>query len=266
MPGTKITAPIPMPTRDFLTEVALGLHDGYSLVHKFGFNSAVGTSLEPITSAGVYQTPTSTVTLAAISSDADDTAAGAGAQQITVQYLDSTFTEQTDTIEMNGTTETTDTITGVLRVYRVWVSRSGTYATSSTPSQQGTITIRVENAGSTWATIPLADTGFGAGQSQIAWYTVPSGYTAYILSFFISVDTNQSADIFFFKRENADDTSSPYSGVMRAQNSYIGVNGVLTIDHKTNESYPAMTDIGFLGKAAANAEISCEFELLLKAN
>lgn len=245
-------------------DVAFGAKPQMYYVHKFGENDAVGTSLVPVSQGGVYRTPTSAVTLAAISTDADDTLAGAGAQQITVIYLDSNWVEQTDVIDMNGATESTDTITDVLRLYRVFVSRSGTYATQSAASQQGTITVRVSGAGETWAVLETVATGFGVGQSQIGAYTVPAGYTAFILSSFITVDGNKEANVYFFTRTNADDITTPFTGTLRVQNEYKGVSGSIVIPHKTYESYPEKTDIGFMAlTSTGTVEVTTEFELLL---
>ena len=248
-------------------DVAFGAKSQMFNVHKFGENDSVGTSLVPISHGGIYRTPTSSVTLAAISSDADDTLAGTGAQQITLQYLDSGFNVQTDIIDMNGTTESTDTVADVLRLFRVIVSRSGTYATASAPSQQGTITIRVAGGGDTWGVLKQSQTGFGSGQSQIGAYTVPAGYTAFLLSSSAFVDGNKSAAILFFKRENADDITAPYTGTMRVQNEYKGVTGDYILQHRTYESYPEKTDIGFLASTSSGtAEVSVEFELLVVRN
>lgn len=252
---------------NFLLQVALGKVPGYSLIHKFGNNESVGTSIVPICNGGNYQTPTGTITLAAISSDTNDTAAGTGAQQITLVYLDTNFDEQTATIEMNGTTETTGTVTGVKRLYRVYVSRSGTYATQAAASQNGTITVRVAGAGATWATIPTLATSFGPGQSLIGAYTVPAGYTAFILSQIFSIESNKAVSLYFFKRDNANDTSSPYSGVMRIQNIFNGASGVFEIEHKSSESYAEYTDIGFMGATSTGtANVAVEFEMLLVDN
>lgn len=252
---------------DFLTEVAKGNIPGYSLVHKFGRNSAVSTTLVPICDGGFYRTPTGTVTLEAISDDTNDTAAGTGAQEITLQYLDSNFDLQVGTIEMNGTTASTETLAGVKRLVRIYVSRSGTYASQSAGSQKGTITVRVSGGGDTWATLPeIGTSGMGVGQSLIGSYTVPAGKTAYILSGMITVDSNKSANLYFFKRENADDTSAPYTGTLRLQNVYTGLSGFQEIDHKTYESYPEKTDIGWMGIASTAADVSVEFELLLVDN
>lgn len=253
------------PSSDWFIEVAKGNISGHSFVHKFGRNDSVGTTMVPVCEGGIYQTPQigSTVTLAAISTSANDTAAGSGAREITLEYLDSTGAVQTGTIAMNGTTETTATIAGVWRLYRFYVSASGSYASSSTPSQVGTITIRVAGAGATWGVLGLADTGFGSGQSLVASYTVPLGKTAYLLTSETSVDTGKSVDVMFFARRNATETAAPYSA-MRLQNLYSGVTDSISFEHKTAEAYPALTDIGFMAKTSTGtADVSCEFELLL---
>ena len=255
-------------SKDFFWEVSRGHVPGHRLVHKFGHNGAV-TTLTPVCDGGVYQTPTAAVTIAAISDDVDDTAAGAGAQQLTIEYLDSDFVEQIGTLEMNGTTETTETITDVLRIVRAYVSRSGTYATSAAGSQQGTITFRVASAGATWGTIPeIGITGMGVGQSLIGAYTVPAGHTAYVISQQASVEISGSkaADIYFFARSNADDVATPFSGVMRMKGLTASVAGVNQAAHKSYEEYAAKTDIGFMAYAATSAGVSVDFEILLVAD
>jgi len=251
----------------FMLMVQAGEFDGISTEHKFGRNAAVSSTIIPIASGAVYQTPTEAVTLAAISDDAADAAAGAGAQQLTLVYLDADFALQTATIEMNGTDETTETVEGVLRLIRVYVSRSGTYATQASTSQKGTITVRVASAGATWATLnEIGTSGLALGQSLIGAYTIPAGKTAYILGATITVDSAKTANLYFFKRENANDIVAPYSGVMRVQSILTGVSGIHEITHRTFEKFPEKTDIGFMATAATPADVSVEFELLLIDN
>ena len=250
-------------TRDFFWEVSRGHIAGHRMVHKFGHNNAV-TDLAPVCDGGAYQTPTAAVTIAAISDDVDDTAAGAGAQQITIEYLDSDFVMQIGTLEMNGTTETTETVLDVLRIVRAYVSRSGTYATAAAGSQQGTITIRVASAGATWVTIPeIGTTGFAVGQSLIGAYTVPAGETAYLLHAQASVEGAKPADLYFFSRNAANDVVAPFTGVMRLKGLHTGVDGTITIVHQSYEAYAEKTDIGFMAHANTSAGVSAEFELLL---
>ncbi|MCK5346941.1 MAG: hypothetical protein KAR20_26210, partial [Candidatus Heimdallarchaeota archaeon] len=213
---------------------------------------------------GFYRTPTSVVNLAAISDDANDTSAGTGAQEITLEYLDVDFNVQTATIEMNGLTETTETVTGVMRLYRAYVSRSGTYATQSSGSQKGSITIKVESAGETWAVIPEVGTsGLAVGQSLIGAYTVPANCDAYVLTTVLTVDSAKTADLHFFQRKDVDDVVAPYTGCMRVQHIYTGLSTPLVAGNRSYEKYPEKTDIGYLAKAAAPANVSVEFTILL---
>lgn len=252
--------------RDWYWDVAAGLVPGFSIIHKFGYNEAVGTSPEPICHGGVYQTPTGTVTLAAISDDTNDTAAGTGAQTLVIEYLDANFVEQTATINMNGTSETTDTVTGVKRINRAYVGQSGTYATTGGFSQNGTITIRVSGAGATWATIPeIGTSGNAVGQSLIGGYTVPAGYTAYLLNTTISVESGKPVTMQLYKRESADDTTTPYSPG-RIQLWEI-VDGTLEVTHKGYEVYPEKTDIIWMGYVSStSSQVAVDYELMLVAN
>jgi len=243
-----------------------------STVHKFGAVTLGGTALTPVCQGGFYRTPQvgATVELCCWSDDADDTAAGAGAREVTIQYLDSTGYEKTATIATNGTSESSETVTDVWRLYRAWVSKSGTYATQSAASQQGSITIAVTDGsktGEVWAQIPeIGTSGIAVGQSLIGMYTVPRGKTAYITSSTIAVDSNKSVDVYFFARSNIDETAAPYSGTMRLKNLYTGVSGVVEINHKTFEKYNELTDIGFFAVGALNDDVSVEFELYLVEN
>lgn len=257
-------------SRDFYLDVAQGRKNGYSTVHKFGAVTLSGTSLTPVCQGGFYRTPQvgSTVTIEAISDDANDTAAGTGAREVSFSYLDANGAEQTGTIATNGTSASTETVSGVWRIYRAWVSKSGTYASQSSASQKGTITLRESGGGSTWAQIKeIGTSGQAVGQSLIGCYTVPAGKTAYILSSTFSVASGKTPTLYFFARTNADETAAPYSGTMRLKNYYAGVVGGTTeIEHSTYESYSALTDIGFFAVGSNGDEISAEFELLLVDN
>ena len=257
-------------TRDYLIEVAKGNVTGSYLVEKFGANAALSNAIAPIASAGVYQTPTAAVSLEFVSSAAGDALNGAGMHEITVVGLDATWAEQTVVVAAHATNGTTAVaLTGTwLRVYRAYVSSSGTYATMAAGSHVGTITIRVASAGATYANIPLSNS-FPVGQSLIGAYTVPLGYTAYILSQTYSSDVSgtKNTTFYFFKRENADDVSASYSGIMRVQNLTVGTQGTRHIVHTANESFPAKTDIGYMGITTAGTfNASVQFELLLVAD
>ena len=260
--ATDVSQGTPLPVEDYLMEVALGNVSGQVIVQKFGQNAAVGTTFEPITKAGVYQTPTAATALEVVSSDANDTSAGTGAQQVTIVGLDSSWNEVSQTISMNGTTAVA-VPTSLVRVYRWYVSRSGTYATATAGSHVGTLTLRVASAGATWSTID-ASAGFPEGQSEIGVYTVPDGKTGYILQGDVEVESTKAVDLILFQRPGADDVTTPFSA-MRLVHRLPGIADRATIAPRTALGpFVGPCDIGFMGKVASGtAEVSVSFEVLV---
>jgi len=252
--------------KPFLQAVGEGLVPGYSVTNKFGFHEAVGSTLIPISTAGVYQTPTTAQSIEIVSDDANDTAAGSGAQTVTVVGLDANWDEQTVTATMDGTTPAA--ITGTwLRVYRAYVETSGTYASQVAGSHAGTLTIQNSGAGVVWGVIGIADSGFPIGQTEIAVMTIPAGFTGYVLSKHITVESNKVPNILWFRRENADDVTTPFAP-MRLFERHNGAAGEITYSPPASPIIvPEKTDIGAMGYiATGSADISVEFQILLKAN
>ena len=242
-------------------EIVSGAVTGQAVVHKFGFGT-VGTSFVPVSNELVYQTPTTATALEFLSSDTNDTSAGSGAREVTVVGLDANWAEVTQTVVTNGTTPVA-LGTSLIRLYRWYVSSSGTYATAAAGSHAGELKIRVASAGADWSTIPFSP--FPTGQSLIGAYTVPTGKTGYILSQHIHVDSTKSVDLLFFKRNNADDVATPYSGAMRVLNQFIGISGDADFHPETPiNGLVGPCDVGFMAKVTSNtADVSVDFEILL---
>ena len=256
--------------KDFYIEVSKGNIPGHSIVNKFGRNGVVGTSLTFISISGQYQTPLASTTLEILSGSANDTAAGTGARKVKVVGLDATWNEVEVEVTMNGTTPVA-LGTQFLRVYRMFVSESGSYAAVTTPSHLGQITLRTSGAGATWCIIDTIEgtaTGFGIGQTQVAGYTIPLGYTGYLLSKTVTVETTKPASVYFFKRENADDVATPFTGAMRLFEQNDGIAQPFNVSLKAAlQSFPEKTDVGFFAKVGTGtASVSTEFQLLLVQN
>ena len=248
---------------DFWLKVQAGEVPGYSVVHKFGRHLAIGTTFEPVSIGGVYQTPqaASATTLRVKAGDTNDTAAGTGAREITVQGLDETGAEVIETLATAGTSASTTTSATFMRLYRAYVSASGTYATSVAGSHTDDIVIENGAGGTNWLTIDATD--FPRAQSEVAMYTIPLGKTGYVPSIHISVDSGKTATITMFKRENILESAVPYSG-MRMQIQFGGVTGEAVIKPVTALGpFPALTDVGFMAKAAATSEVDVDFEIIL---
>jgi hypothetical protein len=246
---------------DFLDQVALGNIDGATLVNKFGAGNLT-TTLLPIDQDNTYPTPTTATALEFVSSSTDDDVAGTGAQKIIIQGLDANWDEVTQEIDTNGTTPVAIP-TSLIRLYRWYVSQSGTYATQSAGSHAGTLTIRVAGAGATWSTIGVSP--FPVGQSQIGVYSLARNKKAYLMSKTVFVDTTKAADIYFFQRPNADDVSAPYTGTMRLFEREVGVSGGFVSTSKAPKGeFIGPCDLGFMGRVSVStAECSVEFQLLI---
>lgn len=252
---------------DFLINVSRGNVPGYSLIHKFG-SGPISTTLVPIAPDLHYETPTTAVALEIVSSDAADAQNGAGARQITVVGLNASWEEVTQVVSTHATDGTiaVSIPTSLIRLYRWYVSSSGTYATIAAGSHVGTLTIRVAGGGATWSTIGISP--FPIGQSEIGCFTVPLGKTAYLLSKNIFVEGTKPADVYFFQRTNANDITTPYSGAMRLVDHEVGIDGPISLQSVSPKGpFVGPCDLGFMAKVATTAAVvSVEFELLLIDN
>jgi len=160
-----ITYPIP-----YLLAVAEGLVPNNSQVNIFAFSDNVKTgtpvTLWELTGTTAYAFPTSAVQMTLVSTSAsDDTRA-----TILINGLDSSWNQISETIALNGTSNVT-TVNSYLRINSMIMTSTGTGQTTNV----GTITAKI--GATTYAVIAV-----GIGRSQAAVYTVPNGYTMYLIS------------------------------------------------------------------------------------
>lgn len=254
--------------RDFLIEVKKGNVSGHSLVQKFGQNPDVdsGTTPEAIwTVGGTYNWLTTAQTLDVVSTSTADDAdpAGTGAQTVTIQGLDSSWNEQTETIDMNGTGGTTTSNTWI-RVYRMWVATAG-----SGGGNAGSITADGTTSGVTHAEIDQSSPAGKDGQTLMAIYTIPNGKTGYVLNWYVSqirAAGAVGAEMILWQRPNAD--TSTYANrklhTMGAH-SYSGLN---MHEFEAHPKLNAKTDIWVEAQYASttNLNISAGFDILLVDN
>jgi hypothetical protein len=236
---------------------------GHSVVYKFGRNDAVGASYAPISMGAVYRTPqvSAATTVRVKAGNTNDTAAGSGAREITVQGLDETGALVSEALPTAGVSAGAASTTTFLRLFRAWVSESGTYAAATAGSHAADVVIENGAGGTDWLTIDATD--FPRGQSEIAVYTVPLGKTAYLYSVDLNVDSTKPASVILFKRQDILQTAPPYSA-MRIFTQWDGISGAGSAKPAFPQGpYPALTDIGFMAKAGSPTSIDVEFELLL---
>lgn len=251
----------PIPTGDFWEAVAHGDVAGHSIIHKFG-SALATTTLKPISLILDYQTPTAPVALEVVSDAGADATGGIGATKITVVGLDANWDEVIQVIDMAGVTPVAIP-TSLFRLYRWYVSESGSYATSTVGSHVGNLSIQVAGAGAVWSTIPIVP--LARGQSEIAAYTIPIGFTGYLVSKSVHVASTKICDFYFFQRPNADDVITPYTGTFRITELESGVDSQSdTLFRAPKGPHVGPCDIGFMAKMnTGSAVVSAEFELLL---
>jgi len=236
-----------------------------SIVHKFG-RAVVGTTFGVVAFGGTYPMPqpaAATTLRIKAGGHANDTAAGTGAQEITLVGLDETGAEVTETLATAGALASGATTATFIRLYRAYVSVSGGYATAAQGSHYDDIVIENGAGTADWLTIDATD--YARGQSEVACYTVPSGKkTAYISSIKIKSDSSKVTTAMLMQREGVTDAAAPYSA-MREVIQLGGLAGELTLQPETPLGpFPAGTDLIWLAKeAATTGEIDIDFEILL---
>lgn len=250
---------------EFYLEMAKGDVKGHSVISKFGEADAIGTTWTIITDSQTYPMPTAGASLEILSSSDVDSTGNAGAQQVLIQGIGLDWREQTETVSLQGT-QAVDLSNTWLRVYRMYLVGTNTYASTSASTHDGTITLRADGGGATWAAL-TKDNVFAYGQSLIGAYTVPKGKTAFLTSYTADIEPTKNANIAFFQRCGADDVTPPYEA-LRLQALHEGLQNTLVItNHIQRGPFVGPCDIGFFGKVANNtANISLQFNLVLIDN
>ena len=249
-------------TQDFLIEVQKGNVAGHSMVHKFGRNDAVADEvwehISLLSRATTFRSSAATMRVKAGGNGAD-TAAGAGAREVTIQGIDSDLNETSEAIATAGAGASAATSKSFWRIHRAWVSSVGVYGAANTAA------ITIEDSGGAGDMIQI---GAGEGQTQYTGWTTPAGKTAYLLSVHVTVDSNKTADIRIFSRENFNDTTAPMSS-KRLKLYWDGIQtpGFIYKPYGPELKLNALTDFWVEAEGDGSAtQVSCDFELLVVDN
>lgn len=190
-------------TTDFHLEVKKGNIPGHSSVSKYGRNYRINTVPEVIWSGSTTPYPwIVTAGPASVVSDHindDGSPLGTGARTVTIEGLNSSWAEQSETVTMNGIVPVV-TASSWKRIHRMYVETVGSHTLN-----EGTIQATVD--GDVVAEIPQ-----DKGQTIMAVYTVPHGKTGYLWEPWLIVNMQQAAAVNYelFARENADQSDAPF--------------------------------------------------------
>ena len=176
----------------YLYDIAEGNVSNHVSLNKFGHNDTIGTSYETIwTGSSLYPYMTAADQLEIVSDDADDTSAGNGARTVRIYGLDGDWNEINETVTLNGLTQVTTTAS-FIRIFRAQVVTAG-----ATGINEGTIIIRDQDTDATRAQIDP-----GLGQTLMATWTVPLGYSFYMTSWYAGSAISKIIDIGVWARDN----------------------------------------------------------------
>lgn len=244
------------PTTDFSFDISRGLHADKFGVRKFGANGDVGNGVTEFVWDGpttTYPWPTAAETVRIkAGGDANDTAAGTGAREVTIVGLDENWDLAEEAVATAGASASAATTTTFIRVFRAYVSAAGAYGGANTGN------IQIEN---TSTLDVLAYISAGLGQTQFGAYTIPRDCTGYLSRYDVEVAANKPARVRLWQRGDANVTSAP-TGPVRLIHQDLELSGHKDLQFVGLTSYPAYTDIyaTATGQGAATA-VSLEFDL-----
>ena len=236
----------------FELQVARSQITGHKTLFKFGINSDVGTSVETVwAQGGTYAYPASATVMKISSSSADDASAGTGARSIAIFGLDANYNEISESVLLDGQTAV-NTGYSYLRISRMYVTTAGSGATAAGTIYAGTGTVTSGVPATVYGMIALT-----ANQTQMAFWTVPAGYTLYLMGvYFTSANSTANASTNFQLIQR------PLGGVFRIQSSArTAGNGDFVFDLHTPLAFTEKTDIEIRAIASAGtSNVSAEFE------
>jgi hypothetical protein len=165
---------------DYRYECALGRRQGATTWNKFGYNADVDIGTEVIAAFGGSFTPLTTAsTLSIVSSSANDTSGGTGANSIIIYGINANRVAQIEVVTLNGTTPVVTTTTWL------GINRASILLAGSTLNNVGLITFTAVTGGTTQATIPV-----GEGSTQQAIFFTQDNHT--LLADFLSINAEKT--------------------------------------------------------------------------
>ena len=221
-------------------------------VNKFGRNETVQTGApEGICDLTAFQWPATAVTTTLVSTSGTDAPAAAGALTAQVDGLDTNYNLLSQTVTLNGTTAVA--MTALRRAHRIKVLTAGSGGVNV-----GAINVKHNSTA-------IASVLATNNQTLMASYTVPSGYTAYMLSYYYSINRNVAtgqADVRMWAR--------PFGEVFQLKH-HIGISttGSSKGEHVFRVAFALTekTDIYLDTDVSANdIDISGGFDLIVVAN
>jgi hypothetical protein len=175
-------------TEPFNLQVARGQIAYHESIYKFGNNPEVGDSIETVwPQGGLYSYLSAATVLKVSSSSTNDTSAGTGARTVELFGLDGDYNEISEVVTLNGQTAVNTTLS-YLRINRMIVRSAGSGGANAGIIYAGTGTVTTGVPANIYATI----NGDGTNQTLMALWTIPAGYTGYLMQYDVSNGTTSN--------------------------------------------------------------------------
>ena len=244
-------------TEAFELQVARGQIRGHQIRHIFGYNPDLDSAAEETvwTAGGLYAHASSPTIMKVSSTSTLDTSAGVGARTISILGINSTGNEVSETVTLNGQTavNTTHTYTEIQSALVTSVG-SATHNEGNISIGTGTVTGGVPAV--IYGHILATENG-----SLIGHYTIPAGYTGYLISGSISSGT-EGGGSYIIGRLKIRENGLIYTAAVTTFN-----NGKIDYEFKYPIKVNAGACISATAKSTANNEkVSSYFQLLLVKN
>lgn len=229
----------------YLYDIAEGNVADHVALRRFGVNGSVGTSWETVhhpSSLRTYLSSAEQLKVASDDADDDGDPAGDGARTVTITGLDANYASLTETVTLNGTTNVTTT-ESFLRVFSVVVATAGV-----TRYNEGTITVS-NNADS----VVIDQIEPQENGSMAATYTVPAGYTAYIVQAMATEASSKGSEFGLWMRL--------FGGLWTQKRGIVLLDNNIVVPMPVPMKVPEKTDVEIRAKAVlAGALVSAGFE------
>ena len=248
-------------TEPFELQVARGQISWHYPQFKFGFNPDVDNALETVwAEGGLYGYLSAASVLKVSSSSTDDAAAGTGARTVQLYGLDADYNEINEIVTLNGQTSV-NSVNSFLRINRMVIRSAGSGEINAGVIYAGTGTVTSGVPANKYATIAIGD-----GQTLMALWTVPAGYTAYLFQTDLTAACTTSNKLL-----NVRIVSRPFGEVFQIKDKFgMGVGGEtvtqvyqypLKFEEKTDLEVRAIGDAG-----SANIQVSAGLDIIYIKN
>lgn len=236
---------------EFLMLAAAGFIPQVSVVHKYGFNSKVGSgAFETIwDEGGAYTFMSAAAQLDLVSSSADDTFdTGSGAQVVRIFGLDENWDSLIEDVELDGLTPVT-TAGAFLRINEMSLPAESEGKTFTAKDAVGNLLLK------DGATVQARITN-GNNRSLMSVYSLGRDVTGFLFYGGATVGKNKEVRIQFKTRE--------FNGVFVVAFDCFIYENVINRPFTIPRRIEAKTDFDVLGKAdQADVEVSCNYDMVL---